>query len=106
MEIKCKKITCGYNDCTSCMAKDILVNKKLECTTFTKHDKSKKIEKLKKQNYFETSGELTGFKRTKTKKIKCECSECLFNENNLCSANGITLLSNEKSCFCATHLNK
>lgn len=107
MEIKCKKITCGFNNSTYCMAKHITIGNGQECKDFTSHNQKRKLQKKRKENnMFETSNELMNFKPTKTKDIKCDCLECLFNEEQNCKANGITILSDDESCFCATHLNR
>lgn len=106
MEIKCKKITCGFNNSTVCMAKEISVDSSQGCRSFTKRSKERAIKRNQKENRFEAGGELNDYVYCPNKTVNCNCIDCKFNENRECSCNGITLNGGERTGVCVSHIKK
>lgn len=94
MDVRCRKTICKFNKTHSCFAKEIIVNKKVECDTYFADDK-KEIKKDNKANdmsktLFEIPIKDSPHRSRKTIKIKC-VAHCLFNDKGICKANGITI---------------
>ena len=106
MDIKCRKITCDYNDCTTCMANEISISNELKCKTFSTKNNKKVTKPKKTKNMFEFGEDYTMFKNGNTKEIKCNAVDCLFNAKCHCTANGINVLCGENCGLCGTHINK
>lgn len=101
MDIRCRKTSCKYNDRQTCQAKEILVGKQVDCTTFERGEEQK--QDLSK-SIFEETPDFARQRDVKTMKIGCK-ADCIFNENGLCTANGITVNS-LKLPYCMTYLKK
>lgn len=106
MEVKCKKITCGFNQSTICMAKEITVDSKQGCKSFTNKSKEKQINNNRKFNQFEVGEELIEYMYCPNKSVNCSCTSCRFNENKECVCNGITLSNGDKTAMCVSHIEK
>ena len=93
-DIKCKRQGCIYNKNCNCTAKDIEVNTKTECKTYEASSNSDTHE-VEKINQPPIRKDIT---------VACKAS-CLFNENQHCLANGITVQTcDNKSCpNCCTY---
>ena len=92
-DIKCKRMQCEFNKDCNCTAHDLEVTKNTECKTF-------------KPN---TTGNITTESKIGQpafrKNIIVSCkANCLFNDNQLCLANGITVKTceNEDCPNCCT----
>lgn len=109
MEIKCRKCECKHNKCCCCTAKEIKVGGNVDCETYEFSEKN--AENLKKnsaKNMFEIAIPLNPHVSNKEAKIFCD-AKCLFNNNGVCNANGITVLEsnkNHKTPICATQIEK
>lgn len=107
MDIKCKKSECKNNKSCCCCAKLIKVGKGVDCETYEYSQKN--AENLKQQtakNMFEIGGEIESRVPNKSTKIYCD-AKCLFNNDGICNANGITVLDTEnKAPYCITHIDE
>lgn len=109
MDIKCKKYECKFNKSCTCMANHIKVGSFVDCETFEFSEKN--AESLKQntaKNMFEISGELESRVANKSVKISCD-AKCLFNNNGICYANGITVIEDyrhKNTPTCSTQINK
>lgn len=92
-DIKCKRTNCEYNKDCNCDAKSLEVTKSAECKTF------------KPCTTGEISHESKIGQPAFRKNIVVSCkANCLFNEKQLCIANGITVqtCTNEDCPNCCT----
>lgn len=81
-DLKCKRQNCEYNKNCNCTAKKIEVKKDTSCETYEPTEK-KNIEEEKINQ------------PPLRKDIKVDCdAKCLFNEDGICQANGITVQPN------------
>lgn len=119
MDIRCRKTTCEFNNNHTCIAKEISIGKNICCSSYrlaeelsgtpnskqgksnnkkvmdnTKNLPDKEVSKLKKEDYskkmFEKEQKNAPFRNRKTINIDCSAN-CLFNNNGVCRANGITV---------------
>lgn len=88
-DLKCKREGCEFNKNCVCSAKEITVNKTAECKSYTPSEDYHKTEKAKlKQRAVRTNTQ-----------VDCSATGCIFNNNYLCTANGITVATlNNKNC--------
>lgn len=79
-DIKCKRMQCEFNKDCNCTAKDLEVSKNTECKTF------------KPSNEAPQSEESKIGQPALRKNIIVSCkANCLFNQDQLCLANGISV---------------
>jgi len=79
-DLKCKRKGCKYNKNSNCTAKEVKVKHDTTCNTYDPSDKKPRKEPSK-----------IGQPPIR-KDIKVDCTaDCLFNHQNICSANGITV---------------
>lgn len=95
MDIRCRKTTCKYNETHSCFAKGIKISKTVQCDTYMVDDK-KDINKNNKSNdmsktMFDVPIKDSPHRSRKTINIRCEATQCLFNKEGVCQANGVTI---------------
>lgn len=119
MYIRCRKTTCEFNNNHTCMAKEISIGENICCSSYklaeelsgtpnnkqgkeksqkvgdnTKNLSDKEVSKLKKDDYskkmFKKEQKNAPFRNRKTINIDCKAN-CLFNNNGVCRANGITV---------------
>ena len=93
-DLKCKRQGCKFNESCNCTAKNINIGKQTECQTYEGTIKKKK--------------EKDEIKQTAARKnINVDCkANCLFNENNHCIANGISVMTNDNTPECSTFMPK
>ena len=93
-DLKCKRQGCSFNDCCNCCAKHVTVGRETECQTYRDSGYNKK--------------EKDEIKQTAARKnINVECrAHCLFNKDNKCHANGISIMTNDKQPECSTFMPK
>ena len=99
MDIRCRKTTCKYNKDHTCLAKSILVDRKVLCSTYQLSEALKgknrqqglldKAEDYSKR-MFEKPPKNAPMRNRKKIEISCK-ADCLFNNNGICRANGITV---------------
>lgn len=93
-DLKCKRETCTYNCNCNCMAHNIDVDKNTECKTYCPSDKTKKEQD--KIPHTPVRNETN---------VKCH-ADCLFNSEDMCIANGITVKSANTCPCCCTYMPK
>ncbi len=101
MDIRCRKTGCEFNDRYTCKARKIDVSKACVCRAFVKGNKE--VDKSKKM--FSNTPRYAPQRDSKTIKIECQAN-CLFNDNGVCEANGITLNDLKNHPYCITFLKK
>lgn len=104
MDIRCRKTLCKYNDRFTCKAKEILINGKMICQTYTKDEENAKAIDTTK-SLFEKTPDFAPQRDSKALCIMCKAS-CLFNRNGKCFSNGITLNAIDEKPFCISFLKK
>jgi hypothetical protein len=88
MEIRCRKGNCVHNTGCSCRAKAVKICKTTaKCETF-EHDSAKPAVTIEKGNMFRAAKKLPA-KNTKNVPLTCDATDCLFNKQKSCVANGI-----------------
>lgn len=102
MDIRCRKTECEKNKKYTCQAKGICISQKCLCEAFEKGDKK---EKDTSRSMFEVAPEYAPQRDSKTLKIECK-ADCIFNEEGLCTANGITVNALMEKPYCITFLKK
>ena len=93
-DLKCKRESCSYNQNCNCTAKNIDVSKNTECNTYNPTKGNKKEQDKIPQTAM----------RNETN-VKCH-AECLFNCEENCIANGITVKSSDACPCCCTFMPK
>ncbi len=98
MNIRCKKHNCIFNKSMTCAADNVAVGSGGLCDTY-KEDKDKKE--------FEFADELNPM-APKNVPLRCKSEICLYNRMGRCTANGISVISNEESdrADCATFIER
>lgn len=102
MDIRCRKTSCKYNDRYTCRAKEILVKKNEECSTF---EFGKQPVDKTKWMFSENPPKYAPQRDSATLKIGCN-AHCLFNRDGICEANGITVNDLKEKPLCMTYLRK
>lgn len=104
MDLKCKKLNCVNNDKYSCMKKAIKVSKTCECDSY---EPARDLRDSQKQDVsktmFETAPDFHPYRHKKKIDIECD-ADCLFNRNNKCHANGISVCNCTNCALCATFI--
>ena len=93
-DLKCGLKNCKYNKGYCCCAKEISVDRHTDCVTYTD-------DPTKRKSLFEAGTDFIPANYDVDTKITCS-AQCLFNKNNVCIANGITVMGdgkNEASCL-------
>lgn len=102
MDIRCRKTECKYNDRYTCMAKGILIDKQVLCSTYEDSGREKKDVT---KSLFEEVPNYAPQRDSKTMAIDC-CTNCLFNKEGKCISNGITVNAIAEKPFCVSYLKK
>lgn len=93
-DLKCKRVGCVYNEDCNCTAKNVKVGKMTECETYKPSGKVEKVEDKIPQP-------------PTRKNIKVACDACcLFNKECCCTANGISVMTNNCQPECCTFMPK
>ena len=93
-DLKCKRQGCLYNESCNCTANNVHVGKKTECQTY----KDSGVNKKEKDEIKQTAAR---------KNINVDCkANCLFNQNNHCLANGISVITHDCTPECSTFMPK
>lgn len=82
-DLKCKRLDCEYNKNCNCTVKHLDIKNDTSCDTYQKSEDMEvgKIEDVEK---------ITQPAMRKNIEVGCH-ADCLFNSNNICEANGITV---------------
>lgn len=102
MDIRCRKNLCRFNDRFTCKAKEILISKRVTCSTFERDENKEEVQDVTK-HLFEREPKYAPQRDSKTLKIECK-ADCLFNHNGKCVSNGITLNSINECLYCVSFL--
>lgn len=102
MDLKCRKTTCKYNNHYSCTAKNIAIAGELECRSF-ELDANKRVKDTSRCMFEEVPSYAT-YREKKNMRVACS-AKCLFNEQGVCVANGLTINSVKDFPYCITHIN-
>ena len=96
MEIRCKKGDCEYNTGCSCKAKSVHIERgTAACETYNKDLERENII-IENGNIFEVSKDMAA-KNTNNVPLECAARKCLYNRDEKCIANGITIIDGESS---------
>ena len=100
-DLRCSLDNCAHNRGFLCHARNILVTEDADCATY-----KPETERESDDNIMFEAG-MEGFSQhLDGPKIHCGAEDCLFNKSERCAANGISVLSEDKSPVCATFSNK
>ena len=106
MDLKCKKLNCVNNDRYSCMKDAIRVSHSAECDSF---EEAEVLDDGQKQDasrdMFETAPDYHPYRHKRKVDVECD-AECLFNQNNKCKANGISVCNCSTCALCTTFIKK
>lgn len=83
-DLKCGLKDCKYNKGYCCTAKKIGVDNNSDCVSYTPSEQ-------KRQALFESAEDFAPANYSVDTSIECT-AQCLFNKNNKCIANGITVM--------------
>ena len=103
LDIRCRKLSCKFNDHFTCKAKAIEVSKTSICKNYVLDSTKPKEDTTK--NLFERTPKYSPMRDSKTITIKCN-AKCLLNHEGFCVANGITLNDYRAKPYCLTFLEK
>ena len=101
-DLKCKRVGCKFNESCNCTAKTVQVTHATKCETYEPSENHEKAHENIENIENSTRAPIR-------KNIDVGCSaDCIFNENEKCSANGITVQTgNDKTCpNCMTFMPK
>lgn len=97
-DIKCALKECKFNRGYCCCSKQISINNKTDCVTYSPDEK-------KRSSSFESSREFIRADYSVDTSVSCN-ADCLFNKNGKCYANGITVSTEKSSANCLTFVKK
>ena len=99
-DLKCKRKGCSYNKNCNCTAKSIDIKEDTGCNTYFPSNE-------KEIGEVENTAKVTQPPVRKDIEVSCS-ADCLFNHNEICSANGITVQTcNNVACpNCCTYQPK
>ncbi|MBO7527234.1 MAG: DUF1540 domain-containing protein [Clostridia bacterium] len=104
MDLKCRKTKCKYNNGFTCKAKSITVSEKTECDTY--ECDSEKDTRDTSRCMFEEAPAYSPHREKKSLKVGCSATKCLFNENGICIANGLTINAIAENPLCMTYIKQ
>lgn len=78
-KIKCNQEKCKYNSCEHCMLNSIQVDENANCKSYKEG-----------QNKNNSNFEFASFEGL-TNKIKCNASECIYNQNKNCIVDNLNI---------------
>ena len=93
-DLKCKRQGCIYNENCNCTAQNINVGKATECLSY----KDCGFEKQEKDKISQTAAR-------RNTNVTCN-AKCLFNDKEICKANGITIMTSDSKPRCCTFMPK
>ena len=102
MDIRCRKTDCKYNEGLTCLVHELNISNKNTCKEFVKG--KEKID-ISKQIFSDTPPDIKDYRRVKDMDLHCS-SECLFNREGKCIANGITINDVQNQAKCITHMEE
>ena len=100
MDLRCRKTNCKYNKDLTCYAPKINISNKLVCLEY-QNEKGKGIKDFSKLIFTENPPKIADYRHIKDMCLRCNAN-CIFNKNNRCLSNGITInaaTSNEPKCM-------
>lgn len=100
MDIRCRKTGCRHNVGQTCKAKFVDINSHTVCKSFVWGGEDKDYARL----MFQTAPEFANSRHIRTVNLSCAKQGCLFNNKGKCSANGITILSENNAPKCGTFI--
>ena len=100
MEIRCKKEDCKHNTGCSCKANLIDVDRAAHCGSYINNPIKDDI-MAENGNIFKVAEEKVA-QNLLNVPIECHAKNCLFNKDERCHANGITVTEGEKLADCVT----
>lgn len=101
MDLKCRKLNCKYNNFYTCVAKAVSISPIISCESF-ELDPNKKVRDVSRC-MFEEAPTYAPYREKKKMRIACK-AECLFNEQGVCVANGLTVNPVDECPLCITHI--
>ena len=101
MDLKCRKTTCKFNNHYTCIAKSIAIANELECRSY-ENDPDKRV-KDTSRCMFEEVPSYAPHREKRHMRVAC-AAKCLFNEQGVCVANGLTVNSVNDMPYCITHI--
>lgn len=104
MDIVCRKYSCSYNENMKCNRKHLEVNSKSYCKDI-EIDKSKPIEDVSK-DMFCHEPEIAPYQHCRCVDIKCDSTNCIFNNDKECMSNGIFVGSTKTNAPCNSYQKK
>lgn len=98
-DLKCGLKSCHYNKGYCCCAKLINVTKSTDCSTYTFDENKSKMQ-------FEAGSDFIPANYSVDTKVICS-AKCIFNKDNRCIANGITVMGqNSLEAACLTFIKE
>lgn len=95
-DLKCGLTACKHNKGYCCSARSIDVDKHADCLTYTPVEKTRST--------FEAAGDFVKANYNVDTQVGCTAN-CIFNKDNVCKANGITVMSEDgKPAGCLTYI--
>ena len=96
-DLKCGLKECRFNKGYSCCADCITIEGNTDCRSYAPQED-------KRGSMFEAADEFVPANYSVDTKVKCN-ADCVFNKNNICVSNGITVMGEgEKDAVCLTFI--
>lgn len=96
-DLKCGKKMCKFNKGYCCCAKKIEVAKTTDCLTYSPTEKN--------FSDFEAGEDFVKADYSVDTSVGCN-ADCIFQKENKCVANGITVMGEKSSATCLTFIKK
>ena len=104
MEIRCKKGNCKHNQNCACHAQQVEINLDVACSSY-RNDSAKQNISIEDGNLFNVAKDLPK-QNIKNVALECRVKNCLYNRNEKCHANGITVSDATREADCVTYIKK
>ena len=101
MDLKCRKLSCKYNNYHTCMAKNLSITTDIKCDSY-EHDENKQVRDTSRC-MFDEAPKYAPHREKKNMRVAC-AAKCLFNEQGVCVANGLTINSLNDCPYCLTYI--
>lgn len=96
-DLKCGLKGCKYNQGYCCCAKEINVDRHTDCLTYTPDEN-------KRKGMFESGSDFAKANYSVDTGVTCSAN-CIFNRDNRCIANGITVMGKDRNqAECLTYI--
>ncbi|MCL2822345.1 MAG: DUF1540 domain-containing protein [Firmicutes bacterium] len=107
-DLKCSMGSCEFNKGYSCCAKQISIGENTACTSFSPRQNSAQGDQAAAKtepSFFEAGSDFVAANYGTDTSVGCDAG-CIFQKQNNCTANGITVMKAHGKAECLTFIKK